>query len=123
MSITLPSITSSEIREAQTPGSHESASEPLPSPSLAQASEIPDSFEMEESFLEGGAQIPGHEGGHRAGRSPAGTRCRWSEPGSSHPVKGKGVQLRWPCGQVSTLHTHHKRSCCFVSLFLWEVRV
>lgn len=53
---------------------------------------------MEESFLAGEAQISGHGGGRAVGVLPAGTRCRWSEPGSSHPVKGKGAQLQWLWG-------------------------
>lgn len=78
---------------------------------------------MEESFLSGEAQISGQGGGRAVGGLPAGTRCRWSEPGSSHPVKGKGAQLRWPWGWAFALHPHPNRSCCFVSLVLWEVRV
>ena len=31
-------------------------------------------------------------------RSPAGTRCTWSAPDSSHPVERTGAQPRWPRG-------------------------
>lgn len=44
-------------------------------------------------------------GGKGLGCSPAGTRCRWSGPGSSHPGKGKGTRTGGPVGCGTTLHT------------------
>lgn len=77
-----------------------SLSPPLPSPRPL----IALTLQKEESFLEGKAPIPGNGGGC----SPAGTRCRWSGPGSSHPVKGKGAQVSALWAGVHLAHLPQK---------------